>query len=75
MTNNDIAFVLEHLDAVHEYLENSEGAMDCLLMHYTNGDIDAPTIDRAILKSIHDQIVEVSNLIQAYDIELQARAH
>ena len=75
MTNSDIDFVSEHLDAVHEYLENSEGAIDCLLMHYTNGDINAPTMDRAILTSIHDQIVEVSNLIHAYSVELQARKH
>lgn len=75
MTNNDIAYVSEHLDEVHENLTNSEGTVDGLLMHYTNGDINAPTMDRAILKSIRDQIVEVCNLIQAYDIELQARAH
>lgn len=75
MTNNDIDFVSEHLDAVYEYLENSEGAIDCLLRHYTNGDIDSQTMDRAILRNIHNQIVGARDLITSYAIELQARKH
>ena len=73
MTNYDIEYVSDTLDIAIESMQTAIDQIEGITMVIDNAKINVPTIDKAILKSIQNEIYEAQDLLMIYVTELKAR--
>ena len=75
MTNYDIEYLIEHFNEAMEHLDRAFDDVDGVSMHYTNGDMNAPSFDKTIVFHMLNDIEGVRRLMNGYITELNARKH
>jgi len=73
MTNYDIEYVSDTLDIAIESIQTAIDQVEGIAMVIDDAKINMPTIDKAILKSIRNEINDAQDLLMCYVTELQAR--
>ena len=73
MTETDKQQLLSVYDVVFEHLTVAIDHMEGIGHHVDNGDIQTTDLDRGIMESIHDDMVDAQVLLLMYTKELKNR--
>ena len=73
MTNYDIEYISNALDIAFEAMSRSLDQIEGVSMVIDDANIDVPTIDKDILKSIAREVTDAQTLLMCYIKDLKSR--